>query len=301
MIIIECTDEELDARVKAVCAPLYASSRLLFGGHSMENTNATVTFIRFESKIYAVTCHHVLAAFAKEASERGVEIAPTIHAGKTIFQFHHYGAKNEKRWSFVSCRDFPTTEMLNDAAALSDLERRNLDRPDIAIADITDIWPAICESRPAEAINLDDWVEPDWSKFAPVWIAYGFPTGHKYHIENKVAAPMPRVRVELASSVPTIDKPTYTLWSHLEEEHGWGFSGLSGGPVLVSIHDKKCFAYIGITFEGAPSLKDATNSKDSIVNGRDIVLTGYNLTPHTFRNWLAQAKFGVEISWPIAH
>ncbi|WP_156920092.1 hypothetical protein [Comamonas composti] len=296
MIYIDSTDSTLDKQVKAVCAPLFATGQFLQGGHSENTTNATVTFIQFESRIYAVTCHHVISAFLSEALKTKHRIVPSIHSGRNIYQFHEHGPQGQYRWSFTSCRDFPSNTNINNQQELSDLERRNLERPDIAIADLTSIWPLIRDGRDAEAINLDNWVEPDWSTTQPVWLAYGFPNGHKYRTDNKVAAPMPRVAVELASSAPSPEKPTYTLCSTLAVEHGWGFSGLSGGPVLIAHTTEDCYAYVGITFEGAPSAKELEENSESFVGKMDIILRGYQLTPNIFRYWLSQLKFSVELS-----
>ncbi|EMV7410106.1 TPA: hypothetical protein NHQ21_004643 [Pseudomonas aeruginosa] len=296
MIYIDSTDDALDKRVKSVCAPLFATGQFLHGGHSETTINATVTFIQFESRIYAVTCHHVLSAFLTEALRTGRRIVPSIHSGQSIHQFHWYGPQGQYRWSFLSCRDFPSNANINDQQALSDMERRNMERPDIAIAEITSVWPVMQNSRGAEAINLDDWTEADWSSIQPVWLAYGFPDGHKYRTSDKVAAPMPRVAVELASSTPSSERPTYTLCSTLAVEHGWGLSGLSGGPVLVAHIDEDLYAYVGITFEGAPSAKELEENPESFIGKRDIVLRGYHLTPNNFRDWLLQLAFGVELS-----
>ena len=296
MIYIDAEDSTIDKKVKAVCAPLFATNQFLQSGHNENTTNATVTFVKFESRVYAVTCHHVLSAFLSEALNTGRRIVPAIHSGQSIHQFHFYGPQGQYRWSFTSCRDFPSIANINDQRLLADLERQNLERPDIAIADLTDIWSVISDLRGADVINLDNWTEPDWSATQPVWLAYGFPDGHKSKADNKVAAPMPRVAVELATSAPSPDKPTYTLCSTLTVEHGWGFSGLSGGPVLVAHNVEDRYAYVGITFEGAPSAKELKENTESFIGKKDIILKGYHLTPSTFRDWLSSRRFGVELS-----
>jgi hypothetical protein len=296
MIYVEATNSTIDQRVKAVCAPLFATNQFLQSGHSDNTTNATVTFVQFKSRVYAVTCHHVLSAFQSEALRTGRRIVPSIHSGSSIHQFHWYGPEGQYRWSFSSCRDFPSDANINDQDALDNLERQNAERPDIAIADLTEVWPVVQRLRDAEAINLDNWVEPDWSVSQPVWLAYGFPDGHKYLAAEKVSTPMPRIAVELASSLPTPDRPTYTLCSTLAVEHGWGFSGISGGPVLIAHTTDDRYAYVGITFEGAPSAADIEQNPESFVGKCDIVLRGYHLTPSRFEDWLSKLTFGVQFS-----
>ena len=149
--------------------------------------------------------------------------------------------------------------------------------------------------RGAEAINLDEWTEPDWSTAQPVWMAYGFPDEHKHRTGDKVAAPMPRVAARLESSPPSVEKPTYILSSLLDADHGWGFSGMSGGPVLVAHATDDRFAFVGITFEGAPSSKELQENVQAFVGKSDIVLMGYHLTPQQFAAWLAQRKYSVAL------
>ncbi|MBL8297943.1 MAG: hypothetical protein JNN30_06275 [Rhodanobacteraceae bacterium] len=295
MIYVHSGDEGIDKLVKRFCAPLFATTEFLQGGHNESTTSATVTFVRYQGKIYAVTCHHVLSAFFAEAIRTKQRIAPAIHSGKTVRQFASYSREGKYRWSFLSCRDFPEASDIDSAAELDALDRANADRPDIAIADITEVWHAVQENRDAESIDLDAWVEPDWSVVQPVWVAYGFPNGHKSLVQDKVAAPMPRVAVELASSLPSIERPTYVLCSTLEIEHGWGFSGLSGGPVLVAHNSDDRYAFVGLTFEGSPSSKDPEQNAEAFLGKSDIVLRGYHLTPHAFKEWLSNRKFGVEL------
>lgn len=296
MVYFEATDDTLDALVKRVCAPLFATGQFLQGGHTTSSTNATVTFVQLDSRVYALTCHHVIAAFRTESIHRSVRLAPAIHTNKAVQSFASYVAGDAWRWSFTSCRDFPPQDILDDPCALSSFEKANAPRPDIAMADITDLWPVIAKLRGAGTVNLDMWTEPDWSKAQPVWMAYGYPNDHKYQSVNNVAAPMPRVAAELASQRPPTANPEFTLCSTLEKVHGWGFSGLSGGPVLIAhTEDDRC-AFVGITFEGAPSNARLSPSSTGFVTNKDIVLHGYYLSPQQFRSWLSQLKFGIQFA-----
>lgn len=295
MVYIFATDDTIDRLVKRVCAPLFATGLLLEGGHDESATSATVTFVQYESRVYAVTCHHVLSAFFSAAVRTGRRIAPSVHSGKAIHQFGGFDTQGQYLWNFHSCRAFPAATDIDDDAALADLDRANADRPDIAIADLTDLWPVFRATRGAEVINLDEWTEPDWSTAQPVWVAYGFPDEHKHRAGDKVAAPMPRVSARLESSLPSIEKPTYILCSTLEADHGWGFSGMSGGPVLVAHATDERFAFVGITFEGAPSSIDLQKTPEAFVGKSDIVLRGYHLIPQQFAAWLSQRKYGVAL------
>ena len=151
-------------------------------------------------------------------------------------------------------------------------------------------------ARDGITIKKGGHAQPDWSTAHPVWMVYGFPDNHKYRSGDQVAAPMPRVAVEPASTVPSAEKPTYVLCSTPTVDHGWGFSGLSGGPALVAHTSEERYAFVGITFEGAPSSKDLEENAEAFVGKNDIVLMGYHLTPHQFKEWLSQRKYGVELS-----
>lgn len=295
MIYIEGTNEDIDARVKRFCAPLWATGQFLRGGHDESKTNATVTFVQFESRVYAVTCHHVISAFLSETRRKGLRLIPAIHSGKSVLQFASYGTEGKYQWTFESCREYLAACDMDKEEAMAALERSNAARPDIAIADITNVWPSLQVVRGAEAINLDAWTEPDWSIAQSVWIAYGFPDAHKYRFGDQVSAPMPRVAVELASLPPSPEKPSYVLCSTLVTDHGWGFSGLSGGPVLVAHIVEDCYAFVGITFEGAPSSKDLDGNAEAFIGRSDIVLRGYHLTPNLFKEWLSLRKYRVEL------
>lgn len=295
MVYVSATDDTIDGLVKQVCAPLFATGLLLERGHDESATSATVTFVQYKSRVYAVTCHHVLSAFFSEAVKTGRRIAPSVHSGRTIQQFGEFDMHGQYRWSFQSCRAFPAAADIGNEAALAALDRANADRPDIAIADLTTVWPVFRTTRGAEAINLDEWVEPDWSNAQSVWMAYGFPDDHKYRSGDKVAAPMPRVAAKLESPLPTSEKPSYILCSTLETDHGWGFSGMSGGPVLVAHAADDRFAFVGITFEGAPSSKELEANAEAFVGKSDIVLRGYHLTSQQFEAWLFQRKYGVAL------
>lgn len=293
MIRIDSTEEELDRRLTQFCAPLWATGLYLAGGHTAESINATITFVQFEGRVYGVTCHHVLSAFFSECVRRNLRMVPTIFSGVVVHQLGGCDQNGTYNWHFVSCRSFPEQAEVNDEQALAELDRKNASLPDIAIVDLSDYWEALQEFRSAQAIDLDAWSTPDWDNWQATWLAFGYPDGHKEHVENKVSVPLLRVAAKLQTGFPTEDKPTVTLCSTLEEDHGFGFSGLSGGPMMVAHRADDAFAFAGITFEGAPSSKDLAVNPEAFVTGADILLMGYHLTPSNFRHWLQQRKYSV--------
>lgn len=285
---------DLDKRVHKAIAPLFATDMLLKDGHTDASLNATVTFVQRHGRIFAVTCHHVLEAFRTEALKRGVPLAPSVHFGRSVFQFKaHHGTAI--RWTFASCRDFPDATVLNNANSLKAFNDRNASLPDIAIADISpETWEMFCSGRPLEPIDLDEWTAPAWPQLERFWAAYGFPTKHKYVAQDKVAAPMPRITAELQSASPQ-HREDFILCSPLDREHGFGFSGISGGPVLAESEAKQCFYFTGLVFEGTPSTTERASSHDAILGSTDIFLRCYLLTPEAFDRWQSAHKYGVEL------
>lgn len=286
---------DLDKRVHAAIAPLFATDMALAKGHSDAALNATVTFVRRDRKIYAITCHHVLEAFRLEATLLKRPLAPSVHLGRRIFQFKtHHGSAI--RWTFRSCRAFTDFQILEDATALNRFNEKYASAPDIAIADVpSDTWQMFKAARPMEPIDLDAWIEPAWNRLQPMWAAYGFPNDHKYLAGDKVSAPMPRIILELQSSAPQ-QREDFVLCSPLEHEHGFGFSGISGGPVLAESEADQRFYFTGIVFEGMPSSVKPTGNTEAFLGPNDILLRGYLLSPERFDTWRAAAKYEVEIS-----
>lgn len=285
---------DLDKRVHAAIAPLFATDMLLRDGHTDAALNGTVTFVRRGGRIFALTCHHVLEAFRAEALRRNHVLAPSVHVGRSLVQFKAY-LGTSIRWTFRSCRDFPDEALLEDADALKDFNGMNSSRADIAIADVPEeAWDVFSRERPLEPIDLDNWIEPRWEQLGRFWAAYGFPNGHKYRSGDKVAAPMPRITVKLQSLSPQ-HREDFTLYSELDGEHCFGFSGISGGPVLAESEVDQCFHFTGLVFEGSPSTTEPVSSDEAFLGATAIYLRCYLLTPESFDRWQRAAKYGVQL------
>lgn len=293
MVYFEVTNDALDKCVAQLCAPLFASGQFLQGGHDESTTNATVTFVAWRGRVYALTCHHVIAGFFAESVTTNRQLVPSIHSGRVMQQLGFYLPSGDYRWAFQSCRKFPNSTEVDKPDVLDRLARQNAELPDIAIADITEMWPILVRHRSARVLNLDMWTQPDWSTTQPIWMAFGFPDTHKTQKEGKIEVPMPRVAVEVAS-LPTPERPQFRLVSTLEGDHGWRFSGLSGGPVFVVDRTRDLCAFVGIVNEGAPGSSAPQDNAETFIRGGDIVLSGYHVTPDTFGNWLQGLQYGVQ-------
>ena len=306
MVTIEIDEQNIDKMVHRSCSPLFATDQFGVRGHNPKSTNATVTYVKFSNRIYALTCHHVLEALHAEARRSSHRIVPSVHtADRKIWQFGSYTAEGKYRWTFTSCRDFASEVMLEAAETakglghsdpLEQFRKRNSNFPDIAIADLTAHWESFRSDRALEPFDLDKWNEDDWSITQPVWLAYGFPNNHKFEKGNMVSAPMPRISISLATPPPSEDKPHFTLFHAFEKDHIWGFSGMSGGPALVAHASEEKFGFVGLVFEGVPAHADEAGTSESYVGQSDILIRGYYITPNIFSQWLAQLKHGVEFA-----
>jgi len=287
--------DSLDKFVHTTCKPLFANEYLLHSGHSVSTTNATATFVKRHGHFYAITCHHVLAAFQIEALESNKLLVPSVHGGRLIHQLGGLITAEQYRWSFNSCRDFPTKEILSDPDATETLQRANSVKPDVAIADISSVWEAMSSIGGLSFINMDDWDQPNWTQLQPHMAAYGFPNDHKSRQGDSVAVPMPRIVAKLQDA-PSPDRPSFILYSTLDREHGFGFSGVSGGPVVAEdTTQDDLFHFVGIVYEGSPS-STIDQVAQSIFSRSDIFLYCHHLTPNMFDVWLDSCLYGVQFS-----
>ena len=242
---------------------------------------------------YAVTCHHVLVEYREEALRSGRRITPACHTGSTVRLFGSWTDKGTYRWSFLSWRAYGHPSQ--SAEENEQLSRSNSELPDIAIADVTTVWEALARDRALIAIDLDDWSEPPWEDIQDIWMAYGFPTDHKEIIDNMVSAPMPAISVELKTKNISSSDGKFSLFSTFENPHGWGFSGVSGGPVIAYNPRSDIFHFVGLVYGGAPSTSKPRSDDQAFLGPKDILLQCYQLSPATFDLWLSSIKHGVEL------
>ena len=101
----------------------------------------------------------MLSAFFTAAVYGQRRLVPSIHSSHAIHQFGSIGIEGKLKWAFQSCREFPDSTDIGDPKALTALDRKNADKADIAIADLTEPWSMLSMRRGAYAIDLDSWKE----------------------------------------------------------------------------------------------------------------------------------------------
>lgn len=252
------------------CAPLWLSKPFMQDGHDANKANATVTFIKYKGKGYAVTCAHVYYQ-QKIGADEFREL--TLFGNSPII---------------VSFFDFSLGSPASAFRPLID-DSPKANGPDIAIAPANFAIQQYMKDNNKEWLDLDSWEEPDWSINSPK-VAVGYATEHKSTDGKYVLSGFVQAVAESPSGVEsTRDK--FMLFSQLEEEHEVFFSGMSGGPVFYQYEDDREAVPIGIIYEGSPgsSLEWEKRGHESFLTGSHIKIDAQLLTPNTFKEWLSIA------------
>ena len=257
------------------CLPVFFHSYFLRDGHTEEAENATLTFIKYENRMYAVTCKHII---------------------------HHLNSKRdelEDQWYtlslsldrvFLQLSDIDHSEPTKRKDIFRKLKRSfNGEEVDIVIAPIDSHWGLIESKKNKRAIDLDNWSEPNWKEFK-MGTAFGYPTEHKEKQGNHVAATCINASAEIVSQL-NHNSTQLTLFSTLNKPHGYFFSGLSGGVVILS--NEESYVAAGIVYEGQPGsskdFKEKKFSKQAFFSGNDILIKGFIISPGILSGWLQDA------------
>jgi hypothetical protein len=243
---------------RACTDPLWIQHRFLATGHGETTDNGTATFIKFEGRHYVCTCAHVVEA------AKGDNV-PALMIDRTVFNFANYQIDPSGKPVYRHIFRIPDRQ-----------------RFDIAIAPIDSYWwDTLRTKKGKSAIDLDAWQNTTWPQ-NPCYLAAGYPTEHKYNVEEELAVGMALVAAEPASTMSP-SSTSFTLHSSVEVPHGYYFSGLSGGPIFLP-EEVDRLVPVGIIIEGGPSSSSAPES--FISDGNTIFIRGQTLTPTIFKEWL---------------
>jgi hypothetical protein len=240
---------------------------------------ATVTFVRRHGRNFAVTANHVVNALKGERIAKETP-APVLGmwVGSTALNF----SRITKRGIVHSFRAAGGTA--NPTF-------------DIAIAPLDSFRSIMLFERDnRETINLDDWKEPNWPQVTRA-LAAGYPTHHKTIVERDGK---PQLDAKYVTPIFQIDPgfdrfcSLFTLFHEFETEHGFWFSGLSGGPVYAiegarDMVDDTMLRPMGIVTEGHPASPDAGASESPFFTAKDAMIRALMLAPATFDAWLTAA------------
>ncbi|WP_148307749.1 hypothetical protein [endosymbiont of unidentified scaly snail isolate Monju] len=257
------------------CLPAFFHSSSMHEGRHEETDNATVTFVKYQQRIYAVTCHHVVKQLDKKRKELndGWQTL-TLHLERVILQLSAIDPKNPKKRQDI----FRT--LRTDFSG---------EQVDIVIGPITDFhWELIESKKHKSPVDLDNWIEPRWDEYK-YGSAFGYPTDHKEHQGKYVSAPCLHVTAEVVSRLGARETKI-TLFSELDEPHGFFFSGMSGG--IIILQHEEFYDVAGIVYEGQPGGKNQENMQndgEQVFSEKSILIKGFIITPEIFSSWLVES------------
>lgn len=257
--------ERMAAYSRACSDPLFIGDYFQRSGHDERKLNGTATFIKYEGRHYACTAFHMTEEAQRvRARTANPNVTLELRTGRSVLPLSGHGPSGQQ-WRLRRA-----TNPLTGCGI------------DICWADIDSIWPLLRDNKGKTPIDLDDWQEPPWNKVR-LCQAAGYLNEHKTRENGMVAAPMAEITVEREAPL-SVDTRSFSLFSTLEEKHGWYFSGTSGGPILACWDDQ--FTPIGIVFEGSPSSSRRSKDDFSYAGEKDLLVRGELLTPARFGEWL---------------
>jgi len=248
------------------CEPVYLMRGHANEKHDANTESATLTYVKFEQKMYALTCAHVADARGGEGS---TNLIPTVWGttGKG-FAFRS-GSKNVLAGEFKAIVD----------------AQNGRQRLDIAIAPLSEEFVHLHMADKGKApIDMDDWEELDWS-VVRTCATWGYPNGQKSSSDTTVSASLLTAILDVQSQQMSFERDEFLLASTLPGAEGISLSGLSGSAVYCLHKDGKMTA-VGIIYEGSPGDPSSKKSDGSFYGPSDFHIKAVVLSRKKFRSWL---------------
>lgn len=250
------------------CEPIYLMRNRDGEKHDESTESATLTYIKFSDKYYALTCAHVADA-REEGLEGGPVLVPTVwgHSGRG-FAFR-LGSKNALAGEF----------------RFLERPRHGNRRLDIAIAPLSDDFIRLhMQTKGKVPLDLDKWEEPDWSLIRTC-ATWGFPNRQKISSGHVTSAQLLTTILALQSQPMSFDRDEFLLASNLPESEGMSFSGLSGSAIY-GLRGAGDMTPVGILYEGMPGDPSSDKANGSFYGPSDFQIQAFVLSPAKFRRWL---------------
>ena len=223
-----------------------------FAQPSDELRSGTITFVKFEGKVYGITCWHVVEIYRSFLKESGNEFS---HSMRT---------------------------MVNGFYVI--LDRFIKPSPDFGLPDI-DIAILELNSKHVSAIGKVPYDLQNESA-APPGIRYGYAVGFPERLKRKegvtscghqIAMP----QVEILAELNGMPNHRFSLNSELPERTDQeNFSGMSGGPIFWSTEED--YGMFGIIYEGGVG--------SELSGGKSVHIYGEKASKHEIRNWISQVN-----------
>lgn len=250
------------------CEPVYLMRSCSGERHDEYTESATITYVKFEGKSYAVTCAHVA-----DAREGGLECGPFLVP--TVFGLSGKGFAFRAGSKHVLAGEFRFLER----------PRHGRRRLDIAIASLSDDFIRLhMLTKRKVPLDLDKWVGVDWNLIRTC-ASWGFPNRQKSASGAVVSAKLLTTILELQSRSMSFDRDEFLLASSLPESVGMSFSGLSGSAIYCLRRDRG-ITPVGIIYEGMPGDPSGEKVDGSFYGPSDFQMQALVLSPTKFRGWL---------------
>lgn len=250
------------------CEPIYLMRNRRGQRHDEDTESATITYVKFDGKYYALTCAHVADAREGGCAD-GQFLIPTVWGISGNGYAFRAGSENKLAGEFLSLTG----------------SRCRLQGLDIAITPLSQEFILLhMHEKGKVPLDLDEWEEPDW-KLIRTCATWGFPNRQKSSSGRNVSAKLLTTILELQSQPMSFDRDEFLLVSSLPESVGMSLSGLSGS-VIYCLHDDKSMTPIGIVYEGCPGDPSSKKVDGSFYGPSDFQIHAFVLSPTKFRDWL---------------
>lgn len=263
-------DENDHLRVWEFCAPTYIApvgTGTLIGsrdayqfGHEKMTRSATLTFVQFDGRYFAVTCRHVMASLESANSEWRIRYEREMGSPPTGDDIYYF-------FTPVSNRS------IHFKFKLWGVPETSPGFPDVAIAEVS-LGYISCINR--FALKITKRLGLPTSA-----IATGYPE------QQRNLTPIDEYNDSLSTKAAncfaylTEQNGRLVLSDSIDENHGLdNLSGMSGGPIIWS--DPKSFGLLGIVTNGLDIIP-----KDSESDGFGIAVFGEPISYEMFKKWVS--------------
>lgn len=268
------TIEELHQNIKKICMPLFIEDNFLGCGHSEDTPNGTVTFIKFRETVFLCTCKHVIKFATNDLNALKY---PQLFLKHSIFNFKILLINKTNPSDYIF---YPNFKCSNNF--------------DIALYPVSlHYFNDMLAVQGKSYIDLDKYGVINYQNVNMVH-AFGWLSEHKEQNDKEVITRLAGSYAELQTKDMTTHTEKFTIFSELDKNHGYFFSGMSGGPVVICEDNDSFYTPFGIVYEGQPGSKEAQQEGESLFAGNHILYECLQLNPELFAEWVINAKWSWE-------
>jgi hypothetical protein len=169
MSFIGCQDAELDARVHRVCAPLFATDQFLTQGARCVDHRRDADLRQVRGPNLRRHMPSRVIGLRRDRNQ-GTEADHTEDSFRTLHSGHRRtDGHGGYRWGFKAPGGFLTPAQIDDSEASDALDRKSANTPDIAIAELTSMWPLLVFAAIRSCAILKRWLLPPMARISELW------------------------------------------------------------------------------------------------------------------------------------